>query len=253
MIIVLACGWGPVAAVALATSSNWIKLPFENVVGLASFLSLGVFFLLERNFWLSRFMGLRIPAGLPWQVSAVILWLFGIVGLLLRSTTRPQTASDARGKTQAAEHLVTDSVREVVETIVFVVVLVLLLKSFVAEAFVIPTGSMAETLYGYQKIVQCPRCEIKFPVNCSKEVDPSDEPPADVIGCTCPNCRFHILLVGLPGSFRQPGRCQELAHQRHHRPGVEERRPGAGVQVRLRPARQDAQPSRRRRLQSSPA
>src|SRR5262245_27862172 len=49
-----------------------------------------------------------------------------------------------------------DNFREVVETIVFVVVLVLLLKSFAAEAFVIPTGSMAETLYGYQKLVKCP-------------------------------------------------------------------------------------------------
>src|SRR5262249_46384727 len=65
-----------------------------------------------------------------------------------------------------------DSYREVIETVVFVIVLVLMLKSFVAEAFVIPTGSMAETLYGYQKIVQCPQCDTLFPVNCSGEVDP---------------------------------------------------------------------------------
>ena len=36
-----------------------------------------------------------------------------------------------------------DGPREVVETIVFVVVLVLLLKSFVAEAFVIPTNDLS--------------------------------------------------------------------------------------------------------------
>ena len=89
-----------------------------------------------------------------------------------------------------------DSLREVVETIVFVVVLVLLLKSFVAEAFVIPTGSMAETLYGYQKMVVCPKCQFKFPVNCSCEVDPQQgEPPAEVIGCTCPNCRYQISFA----------------------------------------------------------
>src|SRR5690242_6462906 len=70
-----------------------------------------------------------------------------------------------------------DSVREIVETIVFVVVLVLMLKSFAAEAFVIPTGSMAETLLGYQKMVECPECHVKFPVNCSQEVDPSDGGP----------------------------------------------------------------------------
>src|SRR6266404_2021358 len=58
-----------------------------------------------------------------------------------------------------------DAKREIVETVVFVVVLVLLLKAFVAEAFVIPTGSMAETLYGYQKLVTCPKCGKNFPVN----------------------------------------------------------------------------------------
>src|SRR5690348_2541275 len=67
-----------------------------------------------------------------------------------------------------------DSLREVVETVVFVVALVLMLKLFVVEAFVIPTGSMAETLYGYQKIVTCPECGFEYPVNSSNEVDPPD-------------------------------------------------------------------------------
>lgn len=86
-----------------------------------------------------------------------------------------------------------DNFREIIETVVFVIVLVLLLKSFVAEAFVIPTGSMAETLYGYQKIVNCPKCQFTFPVNCSGEVDPPKrELPSKVESCTCPNCRYHI-------------------------------------------------------------
>ncbi len=88
-----------------------------------------------------------------------------------------------------------DSFREIVETIVFVVVLVLLLKGFVAEAFVIPTGSMAETLYGYQKQVKCPECGLVFPVNCSCEVDPQQpQPPTPVIGAACPNCDYHFDL-----------------------------------------------------------
>jgi signal peptidase I len=86
----------------------------------------------------------------------------------------------------------TESIREVVETIVFVVVLVLLLKSFAAEAFVIPTGSMADTLWGYQKWVECPKCKYAFPLNCSAEVDPQDRPRQPVTGCVCPNCRYHI-------------------------------------------------------------
>src|SRR5437868_4617887 len=95
-------------------------------------------------------------------------------------------------KTKKAEEqpAVKDAFREVVETIVFVVVLVLLLKTFVAEAFVIPTGSMAETLLGYQRWVTCAQCGYPYPVNCSSEVDPQQGPPIPVLGCTCPNCRF---------------------------------------------------------------
>src|SRR5205085_1115119 len=97
--------------------------------------------------------------------------------------------------------------RDVVETVVFVVVLVLLLKSFTAEAFVIPTGSMAETLLGYQKVVECPQCKVKFPVNCSSEVDPSDgSEPVAVTGCTCPNCRLDIRFFSPQDQGRvQPG------------------------------------------------
>jgi len=62
-----------------------------------------------------------------------------------------------------------DSPRELVETIVFVVVLVLILKLFVVEAFVIPTGSMADTLFGYHKTVQCDRCGYTFPVHSTEE------------------------------------------------------------------------------------
>jgi signal peptidase I len=83
---------------------------------------------------------------------------------------------------------VQDGARELVETVVFVVVLVLLLKSFVAEAFVIPTGSMATTLWGYQSVIECPQCHYTFPINANDQVE------HDVIltGCTCPNCRFPI-------------------------------------------------------------
>ena len=58
----------------------------------------------------------------------------------------PAAAAAPKPKTKSPHP--TDGTREIIETIVFVVVLVLLLKSFVAEAFVIPTGSMATTLLG---------------------------------------------------------------------------------------------------------
>jgi signal peptidase I len=83
-----------------------------------------------------------------------------------------------------------DHVRESIETVVFVVTLVLLLKLFVVEAYVIPTGSMAETLLGYHKLFDCPECGHRFPINSSDEVEPQDGQPWPVRDCKCPNCGY---------------------------------------------------------------
>ena len=83
-----------------------------------------------------------------------------------------------------------DPLREIMETLVFVVALVLLLKLFVVEAFVIPTGSMAETLYGYHRKVICLECGYPFTVNSSREDEPQGEQKIRVIGGCCPNCDF---------------------------------------------------------------
>jgi len=99
-----------------------------------------------------------------------------------------------------------DGVRELAETIVFVVVLVLMLKLFVVEAFVIPTGSMAETLYGYHKEIVCEQCGYDFDVNASREVEGSPgQSRAPVAGYCCPNCRFTGKLpVNNIGDARNP-------------------------------------------------
>jgi len=101
------------------------------------------------------------------------------------------TATPSKPANPPAENK--DLFREVAETVVFVVVLVLLLKTFIAEAFVIPTGSMATTLWGYQKYVTCPNCAYEFPVNCSGEIEAQpDRSKSPVTSCDCPNCRFSI-------------------------------------------------------------
>jgi hypothetical protein len=104
---------------------------------------------------------------------------------------KPQAAP---GKAKESPPEVKDGLREVVETIVFVVVLVLLLKGFLAEAFVIPTGSMATTLYGYHREVDCPKCKFRFPINMSSEYDAEQGPKDRVIGAVCPNCFFLFHL-----------------------------------------------------------
>ena len=85
---------------------------------------------------------------------------------------REAWAAAAHTDKAPADGPVPGPVRETVEMLVSVVILVVLLKSFDAEAYVIPTGSMAETLLGDQKWVVCPDCGYRFPVDCSDEVDP---------------------------------------------------------------------------------
>jgi signal peptidase I len=150
------------------------------------------------------------PVLLPTGVGLVAGLIFNrfIVHTLGLAPRRELDARVAIGKAAAKsadDATQPDGVREIVETVVFVVVLVLMLKSFAAEAFVIPTGSMAETLLGYQKMTVCPKCGYRFPVNCSQEADPTDPPPVRVRGCTCPNCRERIHFVPPDRADNDPG------------------------------------------------
>jgi hypothetical protein len=123
---------------------------------------------------------------------------------------KPPATPAAPAKTASKEPETKDSLREIIETVVFVVVLVLLLKTFLAEAFVIPTGSMATTLLGYNIDVTCDKCGYVFPVNASKQEDPQDGPPQEVVMCRCPNCAWLQRLhpedrpVRIPGDGGQP-------------------------------------------------
>jgi signal peptidase I len=103
------------------------------------------------------------------------------------TNARPQTtnAPSAQATAEAQPQPRHDTTREIFETVVFVVVLVLMLKLFVAEAFVIPTGSMASTLWGDQVICKCRECGHVFPINASQ-----DSAHVVVHDYTCENCGF---------------------------------------------------------------
>jgi signal peptidase I len=125
-----------------------------------------------------------MPAATPQQASRSI-WKT-VLNRLLGRSSKPTTNPH-------------DPLREGLETIVFVVVLVFLLKQFVVEAFVIPTGSMAETLYGDNKVVTCSDCGFKFPLNSHSEVAAEAGTRARPIeGYCCPNCRFKQTFRGAP-------------------------------------------------------
>jgi signal peptidase I len=75
----------------------------------------------------------------------------------------------------------TENLREVV----FAAVLYLILRHFVVEAFVIPTGSMAPTLYGNNFRVACARCDYPFAVGRSDGERASSD---DTDIAVCPVC-----------------------------------------------------------------
>lgn len=109
-----------------------------------------------------------------------------------RSTTSP---SAARPATHAPHQ---DATRETLESIAFAFVLALLFRTFVAEAFVIPTGSMAPTLFGRNKDVVCRECHEHYEVGASEELDDDGYLMRRIDESTCPNCRYPNNIRDLP-------------------------------------------------------
>ncbi len=82
-------------------------------------------------------------------------------------------------------------IRETIESVVIAFILAFLFRTFEAEAFVIPTGSMAPTLMGRHKDLVCPKCGSPYQISSSEEV--ADNPnviPRRVDSGTCPMCRY---------------------------------------------------------------
>jgi len=71
---------------------------------------------------------------------------------------------------------------ENIESLTVAVILALILRTFVIEAFVIPTGSMAASLYGNHLTVKCPNCGYTYAVGYNPEAPPVAE------RLRCANC-----------------------------------------------------------------
>lgn len=110
------------------------------------------------------------------------------------------------------------SVRELFESIAIALILAFLFRTFLAEMFVIPTGSMAPTLMGQHKDVFCPECGAEFQVsvmaghstdyglcpNCNLLMDFGAEA---MKGHSNPNYSGDRILVGkFPYYFSEPKR-----------------------------------------------
>jgi signal peptidase I len=85
------------------------------------------------------------------------------------------------------------------------ILFIFVLREFLFEPHVVPTGAMAESILGHHKEIVCPTCGQGFAINASAEAQPAEGRPIWVGECTCPNCRQQIALTprgvdpGLPG------------------------------------------------------
>jgi signal peptidase I len=140
---------------------------------------------------------------------------------------QPKAASSADSSAQNPKR--PDSWRETIESIVVAFVLAFLFRTFEAEAFVIPTGSMAPTLYGQHRDVYCAKCGTRFSSGASSGSGLIDSeihngvisPGARAHFAVCPNanCRYpndildreifagdRILVNKFPYEFGNPER-----------------------------------------------
>jgi signal peptidase I len=124
--------------------------------------------------------------------------------------SKPAKDKSAKDKSRSSAG---DGTRETIELVVVAFILAFLFRTFEAEAFVIPTGSMAPTLMGRHKDLVCEKCGYPYRVGASNEVhrdtgdrltDHTGNPTVWVSSTVCPMCRYRMDLGGLAGESKFP-------------------------------------------------
>ena len=108
----------------------------------------------------------------------------------------PRAAAPSAKKTERGSMFSARSIRETIESLAVAFILAFLFRTFEAEAFVIPTGSMAPTLLGQNKDLLCPKCGYHYQAGASSEDEQLAEQRGvvggspNVVAVTCPLCRY---------------------------------------------------------------
>src|SRR5262245_20393197 len=85
-------------------------------------------------------------------------------------------------ESKPAAKTLAENVKDTLESIVVAFILAFIFRAFIVEAFVIPTGSMAVTLYGNQITKTCSTCGFEYAVGIT------ERPPPYPPNLRCPNC-----------------------------------------------------------------
>jgi signal peptidase I len=121
---------------------------------------------------------------------------------MTRASTDPRPRTTPQAKGADAPPRRRESARDFVEQVVVAFILAFLVRGFEAEAFVIPTGSMAPTLMGMHKEVACPYCGFTFTVNASEDSLPRrgvrGQVMPHIVSGTCGNCRAPVKIDEAP-------------------------------------------------------
>ena len=115
-------------------------------------------------------------------------------GKTLDLATEPGAAAVLAGVGggQFAEAPRPDTLRDTVESIVVAFIMAFVFRAFVIEAFIIPTGSMAPSLYGQHGQHRCPMCQFSFAYGIREAIPntPQQATLARTFSIRCPNCTW---------------------------------------------------------------
>ncbi len=106
----------------------------------------------------------------------------------------PQVTSDS-----PSSFAQTPFFRSLTESLISLLIAVILFRTFLAEGYMISTGSMAPALLGYHKQVVCPTCSQEFPFGVAYDTDDLEHLAADDARrqiAVCPYCGQPNIQVG---------------------------------------------------------
>ena len=107
-----------------------------------------------------------------------------------RDVAEQPTSPGGKAHSKQGDSTGPDTIRDTIESIVVAIILAFVFRAFIVEAFVIPTGSMAPSLYGKHGQYRCPMCQYTFAYGLKEASKGQGATLADKFFVRCPNCTW---------------------------------------------------------------